>query len=337
MRSRFAWLGPILALSLFLCPGATTRAMAQAGLPTISSGPSDQSVSSGSDATFSVSATGTPPLFYQWLRGGTNLFQATNDTLTITNVQIFHAGGYNVVVSNSVGSVTSAVARLTVDADLTFRIIALTTNGVVAVEHNGVTGDDHGGIAVSAASVFVTGDASTGRFPIGNLAGGSALGTIYEGLTGNLRTGQVYVLANGSTPIPPGGGTISSLIELDGITGALTANRIDLSQPITAFTGSGIFAGYDRIVIHAANTLRAFSIALPSGQVTDLGPSPLLNHSLSESWAYWGIAEYFGGSINVLYVQAQDSVSFRSTNILRSRLPDGATTVAASFPGNKSE
>jgi hypothetical protein len=261
-----AWLGSVLS-----------AAGQGIGAPVITTPPQSQSVVTGTNVSFTVSATGTPPLFYQWLRGGTNLFQATNDTFAITNVQIFHAGGYSVLVSNSLGSVTSSVARLTVDDDLVFRIIALTTNGVVAVEHNGVTGDDRGGIAVSPSSVFVTGDITTGRFPIGNLTGGAALGTTYDALTGNLRTERVYTLANGSTPIPSGGGTITSLLEINGATGALTTNRIDLSQPIQASTGSGIFAGYDRIVLHTVTN--AYSIALPTGLVTDLGPSPLLNHS----------------------------------------------------------
>src|SRR5881628_1420036 len=209
MRSRFACLAPVLAVAVLLCPGTAWRALAQGGSPVISSEPLDQSVSSGSTVTFSVSAAGSTPLLYQWLRNGTAIPRATNDSFTITNVQIFDAGGYHVIVSNSVGSVTSAVARLTVDSNLVFRIIALTTNGAVSVEHNTVTGDDRGGIAVSPGSVFVTGDNSTGRFPIGNLAGGTPLGTIYDALTGNLRTEQVYTLANGSTPISFAGNVLN--------------------------------------------------------------------------------------------------------------------------------
>ena len=43
------------------------------------------------------------------------------------------------------------------------------------------------------------------------------------------------------------------------------------------------------------NTSRVYSIALPTGAVTDLGavPTPTLG---CEGWAYWGVAEYFGGA-----------------------------------------
>ena len=69
----------------------------------------------GTTATFSVSATGTPPLAYQWLFNSMiALAAATNADLILRNVQSFSAGGYSVVVTNVEGAVTSAVASLTV-------------------------------------------------------------------------------------------------------------------------------------------------------------------------------------------------------------------------------
>jgi alpha-tubulin suppressor-like RCC1 family protein len=82
--------------------------------------PHSTNVLAGSNATFTVVAGGTAPLRYRWSFNGTNLTNsgrisgATNATLTISNVVTGDAGGYRVVVSNSVSVVTSSVATLTV-------------------------------------------------------------------------------------------------------------------------------------------------------------------------------------------------------------------------------
>jgi hypothetical protein len=76
--------------------------------------PGDLTVTVGQTAVFTAAATGTPPPTYQWSLNQTNLPDATNATLTLTNVQLDQAGGYSVVVSNGVGSVTSSNAWLTV-------------------------------------------------------------------------------------------------------------------------------------------------------------------------------------------------------------------------------
>jgi hypothetical protein len=65
-------------------------------------------------AVFSVTASGTGPLSYQWNLNGTALPGATSSTLTLTSPQLTDAGGYSVVVANIAGSVTSSVAVLTV-------------------------------------------------------------------------------------------------------------------------------------------------------------------------------------------------------------------------------
>jgi pectate lyase len=61
-------------------------------------------------------ASGTAPLTYQWKFGSTAISGATGASLTLTNVQSANAGSYTVTVTNSVGSVTSTAATLTVGA-----------------------------------------------------------------------------------------------------------------------------------------------------------------------------------------------------------------------------
>jgi len=67
----------------------------------------------GSNATFSLTAAGAPPLSYQWRTNGTALSYGTNGSLTVgayTYADLTNA--YDVVVANAYGSVTSQVARL---------------------------------------------------------------------------------------------------------------------------------------------------------------------------------------------------------------------------------
>lgn len=82
--------------------------------PVINSQPVSRAVYAGRSVTFNVSATGTAPA-YQWRKDGEKLDGATAVSLTLSNVQRSDIGGYDVVVSNVFGSVTSAVANLSVN------------------------------------------------------------------------------------------------------------------------------------------------------------------------------------------------------------------------------
>ena len=82
--------------------------------PTVTTQPSSQTVVAGGNATFSVAASGTAPLKYQWTFGGSKLSGATNASLTLSGAQSGNAGTYAVVVTNNYGSITSSGATLTV-------------------------------------------------------------------------------------------------------------------------------------------------------------------------------------------------------------------------------
>lgn len=83
--------------------------------PAITGQPQSQLVTVSSNATFSATATGTPPPTYRWYFNVTNLIPgATNSSFTVSNVQDADGGFYSVVVSNGV-SVTSSNALLTVN------------------------------------------------------------------------------------------------------------------------------------------------------------------------------------------------------------------------------
>ena len=90
--------------------------------PSITNQPASQSVSSGTNVIFTVGAMGGTPLGYQWLLNGQSLteggqFSGTaTPALTVIFALPANAGGYSVIVTNSIGSVTSVVATLSVSA-----------------------------------------------------------------------------------------------------------------------------------------------------------------------------------------------------------------------------
>jgi hypothetical protein len=90
-----------VTLTVYVPPGITTQ-------------PQSQTVTEGQNVTFSVVASGTTPLGYQWYFNGAALSGATSSTLILSNVQTNNAGSYMAGVSNVAGSATSAAATLTV-------------------------------------------------------------------------------------------------------------------------------------------------------------------------------------------------------------------------------
>ncbi len=84
--------------------------------PFITSAPSSIHVVPGGDASFTVAASGSPPLSYQWKLGTNPLPSATNATLTLTAVTTNNVGSYTVTVVNANGTATSQPALLSLAA-----------------------------------------------------------------------------------------------------------------------------------------------------------------------------------------------------------------------------
>lgn len=82
--------------------------------PVVTLQPLSSVVNAGGDASFTVAATGSPTLAYQWKRNGTDLPGANSPTLNLTGVQAVDDAFYTVVVSNPAGSVSSSSVRLDV-------------------------------------------------------------------------------------------------------------------------------------------------------------------------------------------------------------------------------
>jgi hypothetical protein len=106
-----------LALSLMLAGCGGSGSMPKNAAPSITTQPANQTVTAGQAAAFSVAATGTAPLNYQWQKGTTPITGATSALYTTPPTTSSDNGSqFAVVVSNSLGSITSNSATLTVTA-----------------------------------------------------------------------------------------------------------------------------------------------------------------------------------------------------------------------------
>jgi formylglycine-generating enzyme required for sulfatase activity len=110
------WDDPVTAQSPSLGFRIATLSLTnQASLgPNITAQPQSQVADFGGSATFSVGASGTPPLSYQWLFNGSNISGATSSTYTLTNLLSVNSGTYSVNVSNPFGNAVSSNATLLV-------------------------------------------------------------------------------------------------------------------------------------------------------------------------------------------------------------------------------
>ncbi len=102
--------------------------------PVILTQPANVVTNAGGAATFIVQAAGGGPLAFQWWFNGTNAVGANTNVLHFPTVTTNDAGNYTVVITNSVGSITSSAATLTVVNG------ALTPATLFALRHPGSSG-----------------------------------------------------------------------------------------------------------------------------------------------------------------------------------------------------
>ena len=118
LRTGLAGTFSLLALVLVGCGQVATNTLsgddadAAAVPPTITSQPASQSVPAGQTAKFSVAATGSAPIAYQWRKNGSMIEGAVSDTYSAPATAEDDGAAFSVIVSNAVGSVESAAAKL---------------------------------------------------------------------------------------------------------------------------------------------------------------------------------------------------------------------------------
>ncbi|HSU55756.1 MAG TPA: LamG-like jellyroll fold domain-containing protein, partial [Candidatus Dormibacteraeota bacterium] len=161
--------------------------------------PQSQSVTLGSNATFTVSASGTAPLAYQWQRSNTNLNNAGNisgassSALTISAVSTNDAASYRVIVSNIVGAVTSSPASLTVVIPAPPQVVNLPATGIAGTFATGNGQIVTAGSSTPSVTLFY-GPADGGTNPGGwqsSASAGLQTGSFSQVLSG-LATNTTY-------------------------------------------------------------------------------------------------------------------------------------------------
>jgi alpha-tubulin suppressor-like RCC1 family protein len=228
---------------------AATLTVSPPSPPSITTQPVSQSAVTAGTATFSVAATGTEPMKYQWRKDGTAISGATNSSISFSNVQTEQLGSYTVVISNSLGSVTSAATSLSVSTNATYTFstfAGLGTNGTVDGTGKAAQFNAPWGIAVdSAGNVYVS------------EGGGSGLSVPPSNVIRKI------------TPA----GVVTTLAGKTGVAGSL-----DGVGTVATFTGPrGLAVDSAGTVYVAANGIRKITTA---GVVTTLVPSMYLPSAL---------------------------------------------------------
>jgi hypothetical protein len=242
-----------------------------------------------------------------------------------------------------IGGLTAAAAAIVVSATgshaTQFGITSLLASNSNTVEVSPITGDARAGLAISTSQVFYTGDTSTGRFALADLTGGAAIVTVRDFPVSDLSTGQVYVLADGTTPLTATSSakTVTTLLEVDGTTGALTGGALALSSAIPLpLAAAGVFSGWGRIILavppHSPVLPNGavFNIDLPSGAVNLIGDAAMLmkiilvdHPHICDTGSFWGVAEQLGTELWVTYASGN--------SVVRIRAPDALDMTVATF------
>ncbi len=213
----------------------------QAIMPSITTQPTSQTIASGQTATFSVAASGTAPMSYQWRLNGSNISGATSSSYTTPSETTTNSGSqFSVAVSNSAGTVTSGAAVLTVNASpagalnsssssLSFGNVNVTNNKSLSVT---LTNAGSSSIRISDVSVAGAGFDPSG-ISSGQIIPGGATATLnvaFDPAAGGTVNGNVTISSNASDP--------SLVINLSG-TGVQGAVPVDLSWTASTSSVSG--------------------------------------------------------------------------------------------------
>ncbi|MGD0905956.1 MAG: immunoglobulin domain-containing protein [Candidatus Acidiferrales bacterium] len=235
--------------------------------PTVTSQPTSQTVIAGQAATFSVTATGTATLTYQWKKNGTAIGGATSASYTTPAETTADNGAlFTVTVTNAAGNVTSNAATLTVNAatlilnasqtSLSFSSVNLGSSSILPV-----TFTNAGNSSVTISGVSIAGAGFT--------AAGVSSGQI-------LTSGQTATLNVTFTPSATGS-----------VTGSVTVTSNATNSPSTiSLTGTGV-----QPVSHSVTLSWTASTSAVSGynvyrSSVSGGPYTKLNSSLVTTTSY---------------------------------------------------
>ena len=314
----------------------SSNATLNVGPVAITRQPSDSIVAAGYDFSLTVGVASDSPVAYTWRKDDAAILNATNATLTISNIQSTDAGPYSVVVANSDGSVTSSIVQLKVVSPYTFGTVAGTVG--TGGESNGtknvaqfespvrVAIDAGGNIYVSDRNeqtirkVSSDGQVSTlagsaGVIGTSDGLGSAALFNFPEGIATDSAT-NIYVADNFNQTIrkisPEG--VVTTLAGVPGVAGLVDGPA-----------GTALFSQPSDVAVDKAGNVfvaewknQAIREILTNGMVITLGRTATLPT---------GVAVNKKGNV---YFSGQDN--FASSGSVGEVLPGGQTNIIAKVP-----
>jgi len=291
---------------------AATIATFKAGAvspPTIAQQPQSTAVCAGGTATFSVTATGTGPLSYQWQTNTVNISNGghysgvTSNVLTVFPASVTDAASYRCLVTNAGGSVTSSVATLTVNARPTSVVSGSATicNGGTTTIQAALTGTgpwnltwsdgtNQNGVASSPATRNVSPSATT-TYTATALSDANCTAQAGD------RTGSAVVTVNSLPTVfnVAGGGAYCAgrsgvAVDLNGsqsgVNYQLLLNSSPTGSPV-AGTGSAISFGSQTAAgsytVVASNTVTGCTVTMSGSATITVNPTPSCSVSPSNA------------------------------------------------------
>ncbi|HXC32594.1 MAG TPA: choice-of-anchor D domain-containing protein [Verrucomicrobiae bacterium] len=263
--------------------------------PSIATQPASQSVIAGNTASFSVAATGTAPLSYQWSKSGTPIPNATSSSYTTpAETTTDNNAKFTVAVSNSAGSATSNAATLSVTAatlllnssasSVGFGSVNLSSSGTQTV-----TLTNAGNSNVSISNVTISG----AGFNASGVSSGQILTPGQKVTLTATFTPSAAGSASGSVSVASTASNSPDSISLSGTGVAAVSHSVSLSW--TASTSTVV--GYN-----------TYTSQTSGGPYTRMNSSPVTGTSYTDSNVTAGQTYFFVvTSVNSNNVESADS------------------------------
>jgi HYDIN/CFA65/VesB-like, Ig-like domain/Immunoglobulin domain/Cep192 domain 4/Immunoglobulin I-set domain len=248
--------------------------------PAITAQPVSKTVTAGQTATFSVAATGTSPMTYQWKKNSTAISGATSSSYTTPAETVAdNSAQFTVTVGNSAGSAASNPATLTVNAG------TMILNGSPSALNFGnvnVSGNSRQNDTLTNAGTSNVTISNVGISGAGFGASGVPTGLI-------LSPGQTATLTATFSPSTSGS-----------MTGSVTVASDASNSPDTiALSGTGVIVvNHSAALSWTASTsavigYNAYSGTKPGGPYTKLTPTPTPGTSYTDSTVQTGLTYYY--------------------------------------------
>lgn len=231
--------------------------------------PASQTAVTGSTATFTVTASGTSALSYQWRKAGANIAgnaSATTASLSLPNVQAADAASYDVVVTNASGSILSDPVTLTV------------TTAAPVITNSPLS---KGGTVGSALTFTITASGTPTSYSATGLPAGLSVATGTGVISGTPTTaGSSAVLIGATNGSGTGNATLTITVAAAGVAPVITNNPLTAggtqSTPFDfTVTATGTPTNYTAVGLPAGLSIAAGTGAI-SGSPTTVGSSSVL-------------------------------------------------------------